>query len=69
MTTGSGTDTLLVGFHGGPADAHEHVTGPETKMMIVAATDSSWHLYERVRDERVLADGRHAVVFRWRGQR
>jgi hypothetical protein len=69
MTTGSSTGTLLVVFDGGPADAHEHVTGVETEKVIVALPDASWHLYEREPAERMLPDGRRAVVFGWRGRR
>lgn len=68
VTTGSSTDTLLVVFDGGPADGHEHVTDPYTDKVIVALTDASWHLYERIPADRILRDGRQAVLFRWRGK-
>ena len=57
VTTGSSTDTLLVVFDGGPADGYEHVTDPDTDKVIVALTDASWHLYERVLADRILPDG------------
>lgn len=58
---------VLAVFDGGPGDGQEHLIEPETDTVSVVA-DCSWHLYERVHTERILPDGRRAVIFRWRGR-
>ncbi len=50
-----------------PVTAKEHVMDAET-VEVTVDLDHSLHLYERVPTERILTDGRRAVILRWRGR-
>ncbi len=64
---GGSTATLLAVFDGGPGDGQEHVMDAAT-VEVTVDLDHSLHLYERVPSERMLSDGRRAVILQWRGR-
>jgi hypothetical protein len=63
-----GVALALAVLDGGPGDGREHMVRAETIAFRMNGDDGSRHLYERVPTERVLPDGRRAVIFRWRGR-
>jgi len=65
---GDGGPFTLSVLDGGPGDGRERMVRAETVAFRMKADDGSRHLYERVPTERILPDGRRAVIFRWRGR-
>ena len=59
---------VLAVLDGGPGDGEQDVVDFRTVQLVVTMADDSCHLYERVHTERLLPDGRRAVIFRCRGR-
>jgi hypothetical protein len=59
---------VLAVLDGGPIDGEEDVIDARTVQLVAPTDDGSLQLYERVHTDRILSDGRRAVIFRWRGQ-
>ena len=55
-------------FDGGPMDGREHTADSGTEQLSVIMTDGQQHRYVRTERVQVLADGRSASVFEYRGQ-
>jgi predicted alpha/beta hydrolase len=53
---------------GGPMDGKEHPADWGTEQLSVIMTDGQQHRYVRTERVQVLADGRSASVFEYRGQ-
>ena len=62
------TTKVLAILDGGPGDGEQDVVDSRTVHLVVKVGDGSCHLYERVHTERLMPDGRRAVIFRWRGR-
>ena len=68
MGHGGNETKVFAVLDGGPGDGQEDVVDSRTVQLVVTMADGSHHLYERVHTERLLPDGRRAVIFRWRGR-
>ncbi len=68
MGPGDSRIKVLAVLDGGPVDGEEDEIDSRTVQLVVPTDDGSLHLYERVDTERILSDGRRAVIFRWRGR-
>jgi hypothetical protein len=53
---------------GGPMDGREHTIDWDTAELCVIMTDGQQHRYLRTERVQVLADGRPATVFEYRGR-
>ncbi len=53
---------------GGPMDGKEHPADLDTEQLFVIMTDGQQHRYVRTERAQVLADGRSASVFEYRGR-
>ena len=69
MSPSPGNDLSDVAvLDGGPMDGKEHPADWGTEQLSVIMTDGQQHRYVRTERVQVLADGRSASVFEYRGQ-